>query len=140
MRTDQLSLLYGNVALYPLLNVIYELSDDIIIVFDLSERLIVDVNNQFTMTFNVTKEQVFADFSKLTNLFTDENELFNICDILLEFGSIKDYKIFLKTENKEQLAMTLSGQTQKVLNNNYAVCLLKDNKEKKNSRKCFTNI
>lgn len=140
MRTDQLSLLYGNVALYPLLNVIYELSDDIIIVFDLSERLIVDVNNQFTMTFNVTKEQVFADFSKLTNLFTDENELFNICGILLEFGSIKDYKIFLKTENREQLAMTLSGQTQKVLNNNYAVCLLKDNKEKKNSRKCFTNI
>lgn len=139
MRTDQLSLLYGNVALYPLLNVIYELSDDIIIVFDLSERLIVDVNNQFTMTFNVTKEQVFADFSKLTNLFTDENELFNICGILLEFGSIKDYKIFLKTENREQLAMTLSGQTQKVLNNNYAVCLLKDNKEKKNSRKCFTN-
>jgi len=118
--------------LYPLLKNVYELSNDAIVVYDLSKRIIIDVNNKFTDTFYFTKEDVLNEPSILLNIFTDESEFFNICETLEEFDIIKDYKIVLKNKDNENLSILLSAQTQKILDKTYVVWVLRDVSYKKN--------
>jgi hypothetical protein len=115
----------------PLLNNIYELISDSVLVFNLSKKIIVYVNSQFSNTFVYTKYEVVGKASCFSNLFLNENEASKIYALLEQYNGLKDYEVVLKTKDNHKLNALLSAQMYQEGDNNFVVFVIKDILEKK---------
>lgn len=117
---------------YPLLYNIFELINDSAFVFNLSKKIIVHVNSQFSNTFVFTKYEVVGKASCFNNLFLNENDAFKIYALLQQYNVLKDYQVVLKTKDNRSLNALLSAQMYQEGDNNFVVFVIKDNLERKN--------
>ena len=117
---------FSDANFLPLFKKTYELNNDPIIIYSADDRLIVDVNQSFINTFEFSKEEVIKSKTIAFNLFKDESELESICDVLQEYGFIRDYAVFLKTKSKEVRTILFSAEIEVINNESYILCRLND--------------
>ena len=104
----------------------HDLNKDPIIIYSSKDHIIVDVNKSFLSTFQYSIYEVVKSRTFAFELFLDESELVFMADILQEYGSIKDYVVYLKTKAQEIKTVIFSAQIEIVNNEPYVLCVLKE--------------